>query len=239
MTLNSAIEGLDKVIRSETRKGSVILITGEPGTLKTVLTFSLMNGMLKDEKDKVGVYVTLEETREDHLWNMKSFGIAPVDNLKIYDIGKFKSNMKLHDRYSIISKDFMEMTMRAVYMGEKIPEGDDKQLEKPLCYALDSLNALLTLSKVDIAQRREFIQELFFYLKEQKVTCFIIWEDNEDYKDPFFLADGVIELGFIPKQNGEPDRYLKIRKLKGVKHYLGRFIIEIGKNGIEIISKKV
>src|SRR5207244_3314255 len=71
MAFRSAIEGLDKVIRSDILPPKVILVTGPPGSMKTSFCYTLMSRYLKDTGE-FGLYTTLEETVQSHLRNMES-----------------------------------------------------------------------------------------------------------------------------------------------------------------------
>ena len=66
---------------------SIVLIEGEAGTLKSSICFSLMLDLLKNPEN-TGLYITLEQTWESHLVNMKSLGLKPLENLLSLD---FKS----------------------------------------------------------------------------------------------------------------------------------------------------
>ena len=56
-----AIDGLEKVLRSEVVPPKIILVTGPPGSLKTSFCYALMSRYLK-KTGEFGLYTTLEET---------------------------------------------------------------------------------------------------------------------------------------------------------------------------------
>src|SRR5438034_9930762 len=84
MAFRSAIEGLDKVIRSDILPPKVILVTGPPGSMKTSFCYALMSTYLK-RTNEFGLYTTLEETVQSHLKNMESLGIELSLNMQISD----------------------------------------------------------------------------------------------------------------------------------------------------------
>jgi len=226
-----AIKGLDKIMHGDIKEGYVILVTGGPGTMKTAFTFTAMNGMLQNNKDRSGVYTTLEQDFDEHMWNMKSFGIEPHPNLTVVDIVKAESMIKESLGREIDSLDYIEFLLKALHT--------DDNNNKPLCLALDSLNALLEFSNVDPSKKRKFVNHLFNILKKKKVVCFIIWETIEDLSNEHFLADGILELGIDRKQRNEPTRYIAVRKMRGVHHELGEFAIISENDGLEIVSQKI
>jgi KaiC/GvpD/RAD55 family RecA-like ATPase len=238
MMLRDAIPGMSKVLADEIPDGYVILVTGSAGTFKTAFTFTAMNGILAKSGDRTGVYVTLEETREDHLRNMKSFDIKPHECLRIFDVAAFRSHLKIAGGFTIPNDDFMDMIMKAMRIGH-IQEDDSDQNDMPVCYTLDSLNALLSLAHVEPAHRREFVHELFYRLKEKRITSFIIWEQDGNDTEQFFLADGVVEFGIDVPEKGVPKRYMRIKKMKGVRHQLRKFAVDVGNDGIEILTESI
>src|SRR5438132_12667678 len=84
MAFRSAIEGLDKVIRSDILPPKVILVTGPPGSMKTSFCYTLMSRSLKDTGE-FGLYTTLEETVQTHLRIMQSLGVELSMNMQLSD----------------------------------------------------------------------------------------------------------------------------------------------------------
>src|SRR5207249_5790820 len=74
MAFRNAIDGLEKVIRTDILPPKVILVTGPPGSMKTSFCYTLMSRYLKDTGE-FGLYTTLEETVQSHLRNMKSLAV--------------------------------------------------------------------------------------------------------------------------------------------------------------------
>ena len=237
--LKESVPGLEKVISGDIKEGYTILITGSPGTLKTAFAFTVMNGILKKAPNRSGVYVTLEESWNDHLWNMKSFGIVPRPNLNVFDIAKFRSHLKNLNGYSIECKDVIEIIHKSFLTDENAKIDEKKGGEVPLCYTLDSLNALISLCDFNASEKRKFIQELFFTFKENGIISFIIWQQDDENCDEYFLADSVLQLGIDRTKPRNPKRYILIKKMKGVKHKLEEFAIDVTENGLEIISQTI
>jgi KaiC/GvpD/RAD55 family RecA-like ATPase len=90
-----AIPGIEKVFQSEPPEGSVILIVGNAGTLKSAFTYNLIsNNMARRPNDLAQcIYVTLEETRESLLRNIKTMGIPVSERIQISDVASFLSAM--------------------------------------------------------------------------------------------------------------------------------------------------
>lgn len=70
---STGISGLDKILGGGLPKNAQILIAGNPGTGKTILSAQFLNaGALNGEK---GIYVSFAETKADFYKNMKSLGM--------------------------------------------------------------------------------------------------------------------------------------------------------------------
>lgn len=238
--LSDSIKGLDKVIRGDVRSGYVILVSGESGTLKSIFTYTIMNSILKKAKNKHGVYVSLEQNREEYLLNMKSFNAEQHKNLNIIDIASLRESMKKSVGYDIDNREYLQLVIKAIqYSAGPVDNTSDMAANLPICFALDSLNALLAFSEIKPSDERKFINDFFYTLKKMNVMSIIIWESRKDYHPESFLADGVIELGIDRTNIHEPERYIIIKKLRGVEHKLGQFMLEVKKDGLEVVGKRI
>src|SRR5437660_1538516 len=85
MAFRNAIDGLDKVIRTDILPPKVILVTGPPGSMKTSFCYTLMSRYLKDTGE-FGLYTTLEETVQSHLRNMESLGVELSMNMQVGEV---------------------------------------------------------------------------------------------------------------------------------------------------------
>lgn len=87
----TGVRGLERVFEGEIPDGSIILVTGREGTLKSGLVFSLISSYLS-HTDQHGLYVSLEQTKESHLKNMVSLGVERSFGLHIFDYGTSDRN---------------------------------------------------------------------------------------------------------------------------------------------------
>jgi KaiC/GvpD/RAD55 family RecA-like ATPase len=149
-----AISGLDKIFEDDMPRGGIIIVTGTAGSLKSAFVYNLLSEYLKHYKNRLGVYVTLEETKKSHLRNMKSIGIELEPRLKVSDIASFREHIGFEQM------DYLDLILKRVSdplnKGEGTPqsvgnpgnnnnnnnEGKNPKERKLACFALDSLNAL-------------------------------------------------------------------------------------------------
>ena len=89
------IEGFDQYLEPGIPWGSVCLVCGGPGTLKTTFTFSLLYNNMKLKNYK-GLYISLEQSKESLLTNMSKLGLNEIDSesLEIADYGTLRLMLK-------------------------------------------------------------------------------------------------------------------------------------------------
>ena len=87
----TGIEGLDRILEGGFPKGSVILLSGGSGTLKTILATQFIYNGGKQFKEP-GVFVTVEESAKNIGWNIESFGwdIKSLEDKNLMKIYRLK-----------------------------------------------------------------------------------------------------------------------------------------------------
>ncbi len=226
-----ALEGLDNVIDSEIPPGSIIVVAGTPGSLKSGLTYNILSNHLKNHEDEFGMYVTLEETTESHLKNMQSLGIEIPENLLISDYSdireRFESKASLPNILQMIN---------GVIEYFKNEKGD-----KFTVFSIDSLNALYALIKMEDLRVKMF--NFFKNLREKELTSLLIMEIpvfsstrslGLSYGETF-LADCLIRTGEIETQQ-DVMMYMQIKKIRAARHSRKKHLMEVGEKGISILG---
>jgi len=225
----NAINGLAKLLNMNIPQGSIILVAGAEGTLKSGLVFSIISDYLA-ASDEHGLYITLEQTKESHLKNMSSLGLKKSDALHIFDYRDMRREWT--DR---------ELDMMVELTGEVIDYYKDKY-ERLTVFALDSLNALYALSQE--ADLRKSMYDFFSGLRDRDLTSFLILETphagtaaqiSHFTRPENFLADGVIEVGIIEGPEGVK-RYIRILKMRAVKHAMEKHQLIVGEDGLCILG---
>ncbi|WP_455393151.1 RAD55 family ATPase [[Eubacterium] cellulosolvens] len=227
----NAIEGLDNVIDTEIPHGSIIMIAGLPGSLKSGLTYNLLSNHLKNNPDEFGMYVTLEETTESHLKNMQSLGIDIPDNLLISDYSDIRE--RFENKSSLPNLVQMINGVIEYFKNEKG--------EQFTVFALDSLNALYSL--IEYKDLRVKMFHFFKQLREKELASILIMEiPSVTVKEPTnysygeaFLVDGLIRTGEIETQQ-DVMLYMQVKKMRAVRHSRKKHLIEIGESGISILG---
>ncbi len=242
MVFLDSIEGLDLVFHTEPPQGSIILVVGGAGTLKSSFLYNLLQRYLDRHEDDRAIYITFEESKEGHLNNVRSMGIPTTPKIQIVDVASFKADLEVWDSSLFKEEDYLNLILErataplSVY--EPHSESDASEAEKtPKYIVIDSMNALLSLLGIDGPVIRKKLQEFFFKLRSKGVTTFIVLETQMvDDRPEYFLVDGIIELG-TDKLGNEIKRYLMVRKMRATRHEMKPFLIDTGPDGIKVIGE--
>jgi len=199
----SGIDGLDEIIPGFP-KGDLIILAGRPGTGKTVFSASfLYNGAVKyGEK---GLYISLSESRETFLQNMKSLGMdfKGLEERGLFEFAEFLT-LREEGSKSLLSE--------IVSMIEEI---------KPKRLVIDSFSAAVHHFQ-DPREIRVFLHTLFSRVtKRLNCTTILIeempyGESRIGYGFEEFVASAILilRLRFI---EGRLIRELIIPKLRGAR----------------------
>lgn len=225
------IEGLQNVFDNDIYQGAVVLVTGAPGSLKSGFTYNILSEHLK-KQDQFGIYMTLEETTESHVRNMKSLHIDLPDNLLISDYSDIRTRFEKQST-GISQPDFMIMIEGVIKFFK------NKESERFSCFALDSLGALVTLIGTENLRSRMF--NFFKMLRSYNITSFIImetprgWDVAKSDGGEGFLSDGIIEFGSVENPH-DVAMYMQVLKMKAVSHSRKKHLIEISETGLAILG---
>ncbi len=112
--INTGIEGLDRLIQGGIPEGSPILISGSPGTGKTILGLQFLYWGAKNNEP--GIYVTFEEPKESIISTAKNFGWDLEDlekNKKFRIMGYFEvGNEEYLNEINNLKKSLKELEKR-------------------------------------------------------------------------------------------------------------------------------
>ncbi|MEW5760715.1 MAG: ATPase domain-containing protein [Candidatus Thermoplasmatota archaeon] len=186
--IKTFIEGFDEILHGGIPLGHVVLISGEPGTLKSSLAYSILHhNALTDGNE--GLYITLEQGRKSLIEQMYSLGMDyenVKDKIGIIDFTLIRKKMKRieHTTWLPILKLYISAMCK-------------KNKEKAKLFVLDSLSVMEQISKMKDIRIELF--HLFGWLRETDVTSFIVIEKDPDSNalckhGEDFLADGIIYL---------------------------------------------
>ncbi|WP_406659689.1 ATPase domain-containing protein [Methanolobus sp. ZRKC3] len=227
MRFKDTIDGLEEVFETDIPKSSVVLVTGAAGTLKSGFTFQILSNYLEGAGE-YGLYVTLEQSKENHLKNMESMGLEPTKKLHISDFSDYRL------LYDDISNDLLKT------LEENIIDFRQEAGDKCTCVAIDSLGALYSLLDVGGKELRKGMYRLLESLRREGLTTFLILEEEKssDINDSStsmegYLVDGIIELGLHFKGN-VANRYMRVRKMRAASHSMEPWIVTVSDSGLKV-----
>ena len=216
----SGIPGLDELIEGGFVPNSVVMVSGEPGTGKTIFcTQFIWNALCIGDN---GVYITLQQTDDEIRNDVAIFG------------RDFRRAEEMNQcRIIYIEPQDMKRIIEIII--KNVKEVKAKRL------AIDSISMICEYAE----KRRDIrfnLSHLIIQLKKMGVTTLVASEVEEGSNllsrngVEEFLVDGVISLKCgIDVVGGKP-RSLYIKKMRRTKHDLNTHPFEITERGIKIIG---
>lgn len=236
--VGTGVAGLDDLIEGGLKRGSITLVAGPTGTLKTIFSTQYIVGGARDFGE-TGIFITLEE---------RVSGIK--ESLPVFneEMRRLEAEKKVHllDLSSLRKKkpQFGESKMRYTITIDVLIDTIKKLIQKYNAQRLviDSISVLGLLYK-NQSDMRDDLFILMDFLRETGLTTLLITEIEEEFKDvkvsrfgiEEFLADGVIHLGYT-RTKGVLRRWVSIRKMRFTDHNLDMHPIRLTEKGVEIVS---
>ncbi len=215
--VTSGINGLDKLIGGGFVKGSSTLISGGPGTGKTIFCAQyIWEGL---QKGDTCMFITLEEKPEDIIADVAAFG---------WDLGQYAKKGKLFLEY----RDPFEVTDIVAPLIDKIKRYNIKRV------VIDSTSTLGLYFNNPFEVRKQLFK-LLMALKETGATAVLTAEiaDESGKLSRFgveeFITDGVIMLHYLGIGESVYNS-LQVRKMRQTAHAKDVFPMEISNKGITI-----
>lgn len=218
----TGILALDKITNGGIPRGSLVLLSGAPGTGKTVLGFEFVyNGAKKYNES--GLYFSLDEDPNDVILDMTSLGFKDIEEL-------IKSN-----RLEIIKVPMFD------FFGVKKAIKDAVEKIGAKRIVIDSASIISMFFRDEDSVRRG-IMEISEMSRKIDCTTILIDETPHDknysrYGVDEFVADTVITLYRKPVQD-KFYRAIAVIKMRGSGHSDKVHPMEITPEGIKIFLHK-
>ncbi len=215
----SGIPGLDDLIEGGFPVPSTILVAGEPGTGKT--TFSVQSLFDVARRGGVGIYLS---AISEPPWVVQTF----LSNFEFYDA-------ELVDTNKIV---FADLGSSLVYEPENLMERLQQVVEtyQPTRLVIDPITPIREILEQKGINDREFMHNLFAYLKTLSCTTIITAEQNYSILPTSlegYMVDGVIVMSY-PEEEGVRRKYLEVLKFRGTDHITGRQLLDITRHGLSV-----
>ena len=217
--IRSGIPGLDEILKGGIRKRSSVLLTGQPGSGKSIFG---MQFLLQGAKDgEPGIYLTSEESVESIREYADALGL---------DIDSFEKDGKI-----VLLKQ--SITTRKILTLGLLTELIRKHMVRRV--VLDSITLFQYGQQDRLANFRKELLDFLDLMKEFNVTLVCTSEkpisdiDRMEYEPQDFLFEGVIILMKIRKGSSF-ERVLHVAKMRGQEHLMDIYPFTIEKGGIKV-----
>ncbi|MFC6904538.1 RAD55 family ATPase [Halalkalicoccus tibetensis] len=218
----TGIEGLDSILNGGLVSESTVLISGNPGTGKTILGIEyLYRGVT--EFDETGVYLTFEEDASDIREAAESIGFDDWGDLvESGDITVYGKELLLRE------EDFSSTLDELL---AELGRTDHDRL------VVDSLTMLSLFFDTE-REQRTYLLKFSDILKRNGLTSLFISEQGSRFPDAEvglenFLTDGNVYLIQTPTDSGV-NRYVWVAKMRKRPIETDIFPMEIGSGGIDV-----
>lgn len=229
--LKTHVDSFDEVLGGGIPHGSVVLVQGLPGTMKSTFVYNTMYyNALRDGLK--GLYITLEQSKRslENQMSMMGYNVEEVKkSLSILDVSAIQKGVD-GSSHGV----WMDFLKRAVEFRKKVGPVD--------IIGLDSLEALEVLAKFE--NKRSELFNFFEWLREQSATSFLIAESppegvfggswHEKRSDEDYLADGIIHLKLHQVNDVDLQRRIRVVKMRSSNHKTSYFalVFEDAKFGV-------
>jgi circadian clock protein KaiC len=221
--IRTFIHGFDDKLEGGIPPGSIVLLAGEPGTMKSTIAFNLLYQNALRE-GKAGTYVSLEQGRDNLTRHLEQMNLSPGDvesRVSIVDLAMIRRNLD-----GMADRTWIEIfKMYAL------------NLKRSLNYDLlvvDSLPVLEVMAKFQ--NPREELFQLCEWIRDLGATTILISEmkpGSEDFGKygEEYLCDGIIHTKMERVDDANIQRRIRCVKLRGTNHSPNYFTL-LFQNGI-------
>jgi len=240
----TGIKGFDKLVGGGLPTGANILVSGQPGTAKTIFCLEyIYNGATKYREK--GMFVSFEMKKKDIISQAKQFG-WDIELAEEKGLIKFIT-IPVHRINKDTVKNILEAVKKYKIKRLVIDSLSTISINAPIHSAINDLflRDLLTKDSIfsppisgDFIMKR-FIYSFMDYLTELGTTNLLVSEigSNQGYMSDDqvseFLADGILLITF-ETMGGDYSRSLLVRKMRHTKNDEDIHPLEISNKGIVV-----
>ena len=228
--IKTYIGRFDEQIEGGLPKGTVSLICGTPGSMKSSVLYSILyNNALKENLK--GLYITLEQEMGSLKEQMQLLGMSrESNNLSIVDQSVIDNEVGLD-----LKLEFNSIKKVKCYLDDLVKR------EHFDLVVIDPLNALYSLTTIKNPRRE--LYRFFTGLRLTGLTSFVVSEmhqgDNRfgKYGVEDFISDAIIHMD-SRRERDIMERYIGVVKMRFTNHNLQYFPLFYAKGEFTIYTKE-
>lgn len=225
----TGIDGLDSMMEGGFPRKSIISAMGPAGIGKSILALQfIFSGAKKGEK---GLYITLEEPRENIDRTIDNFSFA----------AEFR-DLEKQEKISILCLNYSEFEKVYPEVFRKIEK--DKTIKRIVIDSFNCFFSYLKLDKITIEEQgyetRKILSQSFNLFRKNDFTTLLILENGSANVSDLnryveYMADGILHLDFLSL--GSIERRIFIPKMRWTNQYDSSVMFKITKKGIVLMDK--
>ena len=238
--MTTGIAGLDELLQGGYPKGSITLVSGTPGTGKTIVCFQYINaGIANQEKC---LFLTSDERIQNLMFQASKFGFdfSPAMEhglLKFMHLDLEKHSVHKEMEEEIRNGHYNRVVLDSLTPLSEVPIWVVNRGTELIPPQGGAVNAPFPIESIQAT--RMHVRRLLSILESDACTALVTSEIAEGSRNlsrdsvSEFLVDGILLLDLDPSMDR---RKLTIRKMRGTKHTLKPRDIEINsKGGIRLV----
>ena len=232
--VSTGLPGLDRLLEGGFPEGKVVLLIGEPGTGKSIISSQFLMWGLKAKEHSV--LIGMNEPKERYLMEMSGMTLdfRPFEKDGSFSYVDATGIRRIPEEAKVGRIPVGGRELGLVNLVDTIEEAVSKY--SPSRIAVDSISDLVfRFPKVE--ERRPVILDLVEALQETGATCIITSEVTSTGPDRAlqpeeYLAEGVIQLRTLPKGT----RSIQVLKMLGSKLDTKPRPYVISESGIDVLA---
>jgi circadian clock protein KaiC len=219
--VSTGMDSLDKILNGGLPESSTTMITGAPGTGKTILTLNILFNNAS-EKNKAIYFTTTSEPATKVLRYQQEFSF--------FNKEKFNTSVLFFDLGAILKSDGLDIALEFI----------KKNIKKhgPKYVAIDSFKVISDMSKSALAFRT-FVHDLSVHLSVYDCTALLVGEYDVGVSvsiPEFAVSDGIIDLSLYSKE-AISSRAIRVLKMRGTSFHEGEHAYSISDVGVTIFPR--
>jgi KaiC/GvpD/RAD55 family RecA-like ATPase len=220
--VQTGIEGLDTVLDGGIHREAAVLVSGNPGTGKSLLGMQYLYNGVK-QFDEQGVYLSFEENERDIRRAAESIGFDEWGDLVE------EGSIVVYDKRDLLEEGDFTSTVDKLLSNIEMDEYER--------LVMDSLTMFGMFFETE-RDRRTYLLRFIDILKDNGQTSLLTNEQAALYPDTGislenFLTDGNIYLSQVPTSSGS-NRYLWVPKMRRQNVRNEVFPMDIAQGGLKI-----